>query len=237
MRELDEFREDLRSAADFTPRSLDFDGIVAAGGRLRRRRRIMAVGGVAAAVLAVAIGITAVTQPEARPALPPAATPTVSPSPQPVLTSMNNYRGPFGDVIDTGYEQWVLFGVRPAGGQAYGLCLGTRDAKGDLEEYLTIDDTAATPAGFHTIQAAMALDGGIEQPAFGYYAGAAKRITVTVGGKAVEAQLAPWSVDPGITVFWFAPGDVTPEDTITNPVAYDAAGAELPRGKPRIYTF
>lgn len=247
--DLHEFHETLRSEAGFTPRSLDLDDIMAAGGRLRRRRRVMVAGGTAAVVLAAVVGITAIARPEPRIATPPAATtaPMVSvvPTHQPKLTSMNDYQGPFGTVIDTGLvnadqEKWALFGVRPAGAKstaAYSLCIGSQDAKGDLEEFFTIDEAADSPVGFHTIQAAMALDGNIEQPAFGYYVGPAKRITVTVGGKVIDARLAPWSLHRDITVFWFSPADVKPGDQITTPAAYDASGAPLPKGSPQISTY
>jgi len=245
--DLHEFHETLRSDADFTPRSLNPDDIMVAGGRLRRRRRVMVAGGTAAMVLAVVVGVTAIARPEPRIATPPAATttPSVSAAPthKPKLTSMNDYQGPFGTVIDTGlvnadHEKWALFGVRPRGAKstaAYGLCIGSQDAKGDLEEFLPIDEIADSPVGFHTIQAAMALDGNIEQPAFGYYVGPAKRITVTAGGKVIDAHLAPWSLHPDITVFWFSPADVKPGAQITTPAAYDATGAPLPKGNPQIF--
>ena len=246
--DLHEFHETLRSDADFTPRSLDPADIMVAGGRLRRRRRVMVAGGTAAVVVAAVVGVTAIARPEPRTVTPPAATtPSASAAPthRPKLTSMNDYQGPFGTVIDTNlvnadHEKWALFGVRPRGAKstaAYGLCIGVQGAKGDLEEFLTIDDTADSPAGFHTIQAATALDNNVEQPAFGYYAGPAKRITVTVDGKVVAARLVPWSLDPDITVFWFSPADVKPGDRITAPAAYDAAGGQLPKGNPRIFAY
>jgi hypothetical protein len=247
--DLHEFHETLRSDADFTPRSLDPHDIMVAGGRLRRRRRVLVAGGTAAVVLAAVVGITTIARPEPRTATPPAATttPSVSAAPthQPKLTSMNDYQGPFGTVIDTGltnadHEKWALFGVRPPGAKstaAYGLCIGSQDAKGDLEESYTIDETTDSAVGFHTIQAAMALDRNIEQPAFGYYVGPAKRITVTVDGKVLDAHLAPWSLHPDITVFWFSPADVKPDDQITTPAAYDAAGVPLPKGNPQISTY
>jgi hypothetical protein len=247
--DLHEFHETLRSDAGFTPRGLDLDHIMVAGGRLRRRRRVMVAGGAAAVVLAAVLGTAAIARPEPRTATPPAAptTPGVSAAPahQPKLTSMNDYQGPFGTVIDTGltnadHEKWALFGVRPRGANstaAYGLCLGSQDAKGDLEESFTIDETADSAVGFHAIQAAMALDRNIAQPAFGYYVGPAKRITVTVAGKVIDAHLAPWSLHPATTVFWFSPADVKPGDEITTPAAYDASGVSLPKGNPQISTY
>jgi hypothetical protein len=247
--DLHEFHETLRSDAGFTPRSLDLDHIMAAGGRLRRRRRLAVAGGAAAVVLAAVVGVTAIARPEPRTATPPAATTTpgvsVAPTHKPKLTSMNDYQGPFGTVIDTGlvstdHEKWALFGVRPPGAKstaAYGLCIGSQDVKGDLEESFTIDETADSPVGFHTIQAAMALDNNIEQPAFGYYVGPAERITVTVDGKVLDAHLATWSLHPDITVFWFSPADVKPDDQITALAAYDTSGVPLPKGSPQISTY
>ncbi|GIF23283.1 hypothetical protein Ate02nite_60130 [Paractinoplanes tereljensis] len=251
--DLEEFHRELRSDADFEPRVLNLDAIMTAGGRLRRRRRLTVAAGAAAVAIAVVAGLTTLVRPTPQFGPSPAAPTTASAAPSvsvsaksQKLNSMNGYHGPIGTVIDTGLvndkdqEKWTIFGVRSAqssGSRATGLCLGTQNTLGDLTESLTLDDVVATPPGFHDIQAAMSLEGGVKQPAFGYYAGTPARITVSAAGRTVDAQLARWSEDANITVFWFPVTAVKPDETIKNPKAYDIAGATLAAGQPRIFTY
>jgi hypothetical protein len=67
-------------------------------------------------------------------------------------------------------------------------------------------------------------------PEFGYYAGAAVKITGTVAGRLVRAHTARWSADPGIVIFWFTPAGDPATATVTGLAAYAAAGRRLPAG-------
>jgi hypothetical protein len=43
----------------------------------------------------------------------------------------------------------------------------------------------------------------------------------------VRAQIAPWSENPNIVVFWFTQGDVPQAELLGRPAAYDAQGHRL----------
>ena len=64
-------------------------------------------------------------------------------------------------------------------------------------------------------------------PVFGYFAGPAAKITTTVHGQTVEANLATWTEDPNVVFFWFDPDAVPDSASLTPLVAYDADGKRL----------
>ncbi|WP_158891392.1 hypothetical protein [Amycolatopsis anabasis] len=231
MTELEALRNALRESPLESFPALDAEPIMAAGRRIRRRRRVRAAAGVGSVVAAVALVATGVTW------LGGASAPrnvAVQP-PAPTASRENNV--PLGGVIATGLHdpagERVLYAVRIAAPElpqtTFGVMAGHRTAAGNLTADLLVNESRSPDRrpGFH------ALDGG-EQingqyvPVFGYYAGPAKRIASTVHGRTVYANLAPWSEDPNVWIFWFTPADVPSNDVLTPPVAYSADGGKLP---------
>jgi hypothetical protein len=242
-----EVRETLSAPPDYAPRNLDFNQIMVAGVRLRRRRKI--VTGAVAAVAAVAlIGGAQVTgllgQGAPQPVNPPAA--TVSPAPPPkIFDNTNGLKGPLGDPIGTGVRthnqlELVIFGVsgKTVGLEnTYAFAIGERLADGDVTEWASINEdpdvAKNTAPGFHATQYATEMSDGDVLPAFGYYVGTPAKITAKYEGKTVTAKTAIWSYDTSVTVFWFDPVDA-PTDALGRPHAYDAAGNELPAGNNKV---
>jgi hypothetical protein len=83
--------------------------------------------------------------------------------------------------------------------------------------------------GFHSGEGPMTVEGE-QAPAFGYYVGPARRITVKANGKTVTAKQATWSDDPSVVVFWFDTARVKHGAALTGATAYDKAGKKLARG-------
>jgi len=156
--------------------------------------------------------------------------------------------GRLGEVVDTGLPggpgtNWVLSFVPATWSKTpditISLSIGERGADGVIVEALAISDDRLTDhaTGFHPMQAPMELEHGLVQPAFGYYVGRPAKITAVFDGvTTVAAHLAPWSEDPDVTIFWFAPREGAVED-VSDLGAFDATGARMPDGTIRVSYF
>lgn len=206
---------------------------------VRRRRRIAAGGAAAMVVAAAVLGIGHLPGRLGRAPVPAAS---VSATARPVPPRVS---GALGDAIDTRItagrdHTWVLYANRvrdpSAPGTTFGLTIARHSTGGRTTDPFELheDEGSDRAAGFHPMQAPMTYENGLIQPAFGYYVGAATRITGRSGGGVVTARIATWSVDTTVAIFWFEPIGESPED-VTDLVAYDAAGTELPAGNPRIW--
>jgi hypothetical protein len=212
-----------------------------------RQVRLAAVAGLLVAVT----GCSAARerQPEfvagASPSPPASPSRSVPPPRQPKFESGNDDRA-VGDVIDTGLSQadgkhYVIVGV--TGGAVYqansfGFAIGIRESATLVTENTTISEYkgSASAAGFHPMQGQMRMEDGSWQPGFGYYVGDPVTISVVDSGHTIKAKLARWSHDPGVTVFWFDPADVTDITRWTDMGAYDAAGKRLPDGHIQLWS-
>ncbi|WP_206784052.1 hypothetical protein [Amycolatopsis sp. MtRt-6] len=232
MNDLEDFRAALRQPPDEPFAEPDLAKIMAGGARLRRRRRVLTgTAGVAAAAAVVLVVVFAVQLRQPAPA--PVAQP-----PSPVLSTTSPAPAteqPIGDVVGTGIRnpagEVVIYAravdVPEVPGVSFGLVAGFRSGT-SLRPVLATNEYRGSDRsfGFH------ATDGGeVVQnqviPVFGYFAGPAARITSTVHGRTVEAQLARWTADPNVVIFWFHP-DVVPNSAVLSPLtAYDADGKRL----------
>ncbi|MFI7540312.1 hypothetical protein [Actinoplanes sp. NPDC049599] len=220
---------------------------MAHAGTVRRHRRTLAA---AAGVLALLAGggLLLARQQAAR----PAARWVQSPAPAVPLSkppfTVAPVHGRLGEVVATRLPaspgaEWVLSFVPPLGERTpdltISLSIGERDPDGTITETLAISDDRLTDhaPGFHPMQAPMQLDGGLIQPAFGYYVGRPARITAVFDDvTTVAAQLAPWSADPDVTIFWFDPREGAVEE-VAELGAFDATGARMPDGTIRVSYF
>ncbi|MGW4521527.1 hypothetical protein [Amycolatopsis sp. NPDC004378] len=238
MNDLDDFRAALRQPPEEPFAEPDLAEIMAAGTRIRRRRRVLtSAAGIAAAAAVVLVVVFAVQlrQPAPAPvAQPPSPSTSVTKPPSP--SAATPAPRPAGDVVGTGIRtgagEIVFFAQAIDDPQAlpgihFGLTAGFR-TDGSLQAVLATNETRGSDRsfGFH------ATDGGEvirDQviPVFGYFAGPAARITTTVHGKTVEANLAKWTEDPGVVIFWFDPVAVPSSGTLTPLIAYDTAGKRL----------
>lgn len=124
-------------------------------------------------------------------------------------------------------------GRRHLPGTHFVVVAAYRNAAGNLVPVVAANETAGPDdaAGFHAVEAPLAAGtAGTAIPEFGYYAGAAVKVTGTVAGREVRARTARWSADPGIVIFWFAPAGNPANATITGLAAYAAGGRRLPPG-------
>jgi hypothetical protein len=178
-------------------------------------------------------------QPAAAPASAPSS-PAPKPKPKPKLESSNEVKGPLGDVIETGLKDgegrpYVIFGVTGLmvnDSSDFGFAIGVRKPGNVITEDLTISEYegSAIAPGFHPMAGQQVLSDDSVQPAFGYYVGAPAKITVRELDRVIGAQLARWSHNPAITVFWFDPANVRDDGDWTDLGAYDGAGNRLPEG-------
>ncbi len=254
MNNLDDLRDAMHTTPDFEPRPLDLAVVMAAGGRLRRRRQLAVGAASGLAVLALLVGGAqflgpqAVSQPPAAPA-PAAPTPatstpatsaaTATPAVDPDPTSVDDASGEvLGEVVTTGLRdgdaERVLWVVSLEAGASFGIGNGRRLADGSLRRDILANESDGAPRapGFHAAQAAMNVDGRTTL-AYGYYAGPATRITVQAdGSRRIDAKLATWSEDPSIVLFWFTPDQVKPGAKLGTLTAFDRNGRKLPAGHP-----
>lgn len=238
MTDLDDLRDAMHTTPGFEPRPLDLALVMAAGGRLRRRRRL-AVGATSGlAVLVLLVGgaqfLPSAQAPQATvPAAPPAAAQPSAPASDP--PALNADGEVLGKVVGTGLRvdgaQRALWMVALGPDVPFGLVCGRRLADGSLQPDVLANEVEGSVRsdGFHAAQAAMVVDGGTTL-AFGYYAGPATRITVKAAGRPVSAKLARWSEDPSIVLFWFTPDQVRPGVELSALTAYDVDGRKLPGG-------
>jgi hypothetical protein len=217
MTDLDDLKDALHAPPGFAPRALDLDGVMAAGGRIRRRRRLATAAGAALAATALTAGLAQVVP---GPGVPPAAVAPAYPA------------GAIGDPVPTGLTagtgEYVLYGkaVDDAAlpDTTFGFMLARRLPDGRIEDLVMTNETEGpdTAPGFHAVQGPT----GPGMPTFGYYAGPAARITATAGGRTVTAEQAVWNADSRVVVFWFPPAG----PSLTGLAAFDAAGRALPAG-------
>ncbi|GIF66391.1 hypothetical protein Ais01nite_44260 [Asanoa ishikariensis] len=231
MSELQRLRDAMRVTEQ--PSTLDLAAIMRDGRRLRQRRRIGRTGGatlaasLVAAVAVVAVGRDGPPVVEHHPR--PAA---VAPTP----TATSESRKPVGAVVDTGIhygaEQRVYYfvavDVPGLPKVTIGLAGGRRLPSGALTTDYLVNDVEGTDrsAGFHEIGrdesgATPAV------PTFGYFVGPAQRIVGTVDGRNVKAQLARWSEDPQVVIFWFDPAELAPGVPLDGIVARDKLDRRL----------
>jgi hypothetical protein len=142
---------------------------------------------------------------------------------------------PIGDVIETGIAaktgKWVFYATaineKAIPKTHFGIMAGRQLDSGELTSDVMANEAEGSDLapGFHAVQGSMVLEAG-KTPTFGYYVGAATKITATAGGKTVTAKQAKWSEDPSVVVFWFAPST----SGVSKLAAYDSAGKKLTTG-------
>jgi hypothetical protein len=236
MNDLDDFRAALRRPPNEPFAEPDLAKIMADGTRIRRRRRVLtSTAGVAAAAVVVLVVVFAVQLRQPAPA-PVAQPPSISVTTPPSTTTGPPQSVPLGDVVGTGIQtsagEIVLFARAVDEPQLlpdihFGLVAGFRSGT-SLQAALATNEVSGSDRsfGFH------ATDGGevIRDeviPVFGYFAGPVARITTTVKGKTVEANLAKWTEDPSVVFFWFDRTEVPDSGVLTPLIAYDGAGKRL----------
>jgi hypothetical protein len=241
MTELDELRDAMESPPDFVPIGLDLDHVMAAGGRIRRRKRVatVAASGVAVVALLVAggqlanLGATPATEDAAAYPAPSGMAPSAATSSAP---------GILGRVVETGRwvdgRQWIIYVETVDPDRLNGtmtLVLG-RTKTGYINDFTTdiiaADAGAARmSAGFHAVRAAT-VNGGRTTPTFGYYAGGAARISArnTATGTTVDAHLTAWTgfgAQEKAQIFWFDFAQGQDPVALTALTAYDKSGNKL----------
>ncbi|RKN30420.1 hypothetical protein [Micromonospora musae] len=250
MNEADRLREAMRVTESTDQGMLDLAAVVREGRRLRRRRRL-AGAGAAGLVLAVAVAVPVALRPGGPPPQRPAdamttasvaaptATPTAGPTTGTPVSPGGTDRKPTGAVVSSGIRYgaqervfyFVPVDVPSVPRVKIGLVAGRRDTDGRLTPDVLINDVAGRDRheGFHEI--------GYDQqgerqfvppvPTFGYFVGPAMRIVGTVDGRQVNAELARWSADPRVVIFWFDPTTLAPGVRLDGILAYDKRGARL----------
>ena len=243
MTDLETLRSALREPPPESFSTPDLAKIMAEGGRIRRRRRLATAGGVAAAVAAVIVVVFGAGQlGRSGMVSPPAAAPTLSvvaSAPTSVSTPTEKHTR-LGDVVDTGMKspngELVLYAVQvdvpTAPGVNFAMMAGNRDAAGNVTDLYIGNQTSGsdTALGFHSLNATLEANGQFI-PTFGYYVGPAAKITTTVHGKVVQAQLSPWSENNNVKIFWFSQQDLPDSNLMTPPSAYDSGNQRIPNGK------
>lgn len=231
MTDLDaELRATMHSPPDFVAGSLDVEHIMKAGTRLRRRRIAVRAATAAAVVAVIAGGLqtTSVLDRSDR-GTSPAVTVTASPTPSPIIQT-GLKAGPD--------RQWVIktvsVDVADTTRKTFGFAINERTVDGKLTEDMVISEATAgreMKPGFHAVEPVYGYDGGIVQPAYGYFVGDPVKITGTADGRSVTAKTATSSVDPSVIVFWFDNTQVTADSNLTAVAAYDAAGKQIGHAK------
>lgn len=171
----------------------------------------------------------------------PASSAPAPKAPKPNIQSDLQLKGPLGELIRTGLrepggQEYVIYGVTGAGvgsPKDFGFAIGFLEPKNKVTADDTVTEWEGSPSapGFHPMNGQKELADGSVQPAYGYYVGTPAKITVKEAGRPIEARLARWSHDPGVTVFWFDPADVQDDERWAELGAYDAAGTKLPDGR------
>jgi hypothetical protein len=239
MNDIDDLRAALRRPPAEPFAEPDLARIMADGGRIRRRRKLVnATGALAAAAAVVAIVVFAVQlrrpAPIARPALP---APTVSTTANVPSATLPPEPQPLGDVVLTGVqspggEEMVLYAIaidQPVLKDIhFGLVAGYRDARGSVQALLETNETETSDRsfGFHATDGGEILRDRLV-PVFGYFSGPAAKITTTVHGATKIAKQQQWTEDPTVVFFWFDPSDVPSSQSLTPLVAYDVSGNRL----------
>jgi hypothetical protein len=254
MTDLDSFRTALQAPPVEPLGGLDIGRIVAAGGRIRRQRRVAGTALILAVVAALIGSVSYVDvwrhRVGSEVGSPLSAGPAPAPAPKPVPTRTRPTPArttapptptPLGDVVPTGIADPAGMVVLYAVGiddpviplTHFGVAAGYRDPAGGITQAMVVNesDGADDAVGFHTTEGLAGLSG---IPEFGYYVGPAIRITGRVGGRTVVAGQARWSRDPRVVLFWFAPGDLGGRDAV-DLAAFDPDGRTLPVGDNRVF--
>jgi hypothetical protein len=199
------------------------------------RRSILAVAVTGTAAAMVVTGAVAAGASQRKPAPRPvtAASATASAAaPEPAARPAERQ---LGEVVDAGYRAkdgaWVLYAVaieeKALPGTRFGVMAGLRRGDGKVTGVVVANETEGSDRapGFHAVQGGMEVDGR-PSPSFGYYAGAASKITARIGGRTVTARQAAWSEDTAVKFFWFDPA----AGMVSDLKAYDSKGRALPAG-------
>ncbi|WP_020663403.1 hypothetical protein [Amycolatopsis benzoatilytica] len=245
--ELDRLRAALHESPAESFAAPDLDRIFAEGGRIRRRRRFLTSASAVFAVVAVVFGAVWLRTPGTSPprqlqaAAAPSALSTAPSDPVPSTTAAptTSESRPLGKMITTGTysgdAQLVFYATEIDDPQTmpdvqFGVVAGLRERDGDLRPLYFANETEGSDRsfGFHATSGGMTVSG-TWVPVYGYFAGPAARIVTTVDGRPVAANLARWSQDPDVVVFWFNQKDVPSADRATPLVAYSADGTRLTR--------
>ncbi|AGZ44734.1 hypothetical protein AFR_32380 [Actinoplanes friuliensis DSM 7358] len=238
MNNLEDLRDAMNTTPDFQPQPLDLGAVMAAGGRLRRRRRLAVGATSGVAVLALLIGGAQLARPDgtqpAQTGAAPASAPPTGVHEQPV-----DQDDTYGDIVDTGIKSgdlprllWIHKLDEPLSPDiTIGMTAGRREADGKLVTDIVTNETDGSDQspGFHALEAPMSIGSG-PVPAFGYYVGDAAKITVTADGKEITARQASWSEDPAVKLFWFPLKQVKSGSDLSKATAYDKDGRKLPAG-------
>jgi hypothetical protein len=238
MTNLHDLVDAMGSPPDFAAQPIDLPAVMAAGGRVRRRRRFAVVAASGLAVAALLIGGTqlagraapTVGGGPAQTAAQPTTPPTTRPTTKPALDGKV-----LGDIVHTGVsakgDEWLLYAQaiddKAIPKTHFGIMLGRRAGDGTLIDAVMANETEGSgrSAGFHAVEGAMNVDG-YKTMTFGYYVGPAKKITGKAHGKTLTARQATWSEDSSVQIFWFA----TTTEGIGKLTALDKNGRKLPAG-------
>ncbi|MEU8233770.1 hypothetical protein AB0C12_29650 [Actinoplanes sp. NPDC048967] len=197
------------------------------------RRSILAVAVTGTAAALVVTGAVAAGASQRKPAPRPVTAASASaaapdPAPRPAERQL-------GEVVDAGYRAkdgaWVIYAVaieeKALPGTRFGVMAGLRRGDGKVTGIVVANETDGSDRapGFHAVQGGMEVDGR-PSPSFGYYAGAAAKITARIGGRTVTARQAAWSADNTVKFFWFDPA----AGMVSDLKAYDSKGRALPAG-------
>jgi hypothetical protein len=228
MSRLDDLKDAMAAPPDFTAQPVDLGEIMAAGGRIRRRRRLGVTAASGLVVAALLVGGTQLTGTAARPGfeLPAGAPGSTSPSPD---TSDRN-KPAWGKVESIGYGDWVVYAIAIQDAAipqtAFGVMAGVRKPGGSVQPVVETNESSGSDKspGFHAIEGSMEVNGKTS-PTFGYYVGPAAKITGMSGGQRVTAGRATWSEDPSVQFFWFGTAQ-----RVTKISAFDKSGTKITGG-------
>jgi hypothetical protein len=145
---------------------------------------------------------------------------------------------PLGKVVETGVKAkdgtWVLYAVpveeKVLKNTHFGLMLGRKLADGTITADVVTNETSGSDRakGFHAGQGSMNVNGR-DTLTFGYYVGAATRITAKAHGKTLTAKQAVWSQDKSVVFYWFPP-----KSSVSGLKAYGSNGRALTAGNTGI---
>ncbi len=249
MNETDRLRAAIRATEPDDRGRFDVDTIMRQGRRLRRRRRVVRGGAALLSVIVVAVGVAAVLRqpdPFERSAQPAATSSTATTVTEPTVGAATPppARPPIGTVLSTGIRYggdervfyFVAVDVPRAPEVTIGLVAGRRSVTGALTVDYLVNDVEGSDRrpGFHELgyepSAQLLPDDPV--PTFGYFVGPATRIIGSVGGQRMDAELARWSEDADVVVFWFHPQVLRPGQRLDGILAWDAPGAGGGCGPP-----
>lgn len=240
MTELDALKKAMQGSDMHMVPRLDLPAIMAEGRRLRTRRRLGYTGAGAASIAMVTVAVVALAPaPADRSAQPPQSVSTGSPAgPATVPATLR----PSGALVRTGLrdsagERVYFFTTIDVPGEpglvTSGLNAGRLSDTGTLTSDLLLDVVwgADGRTGFHGIgyDPSGGPPGTSSIPTFGYFTGPARRIegVVREGKQPVAANVASWSEDTNMKIFWFDPARLPPGQPLDGIQAYGIDGKKL----------